>query len=320
MTAASITFDRATGSLAGAGLLERAAVAALRAGSKVTRPFEHRGYSLGCRAVAAVVAEREIIVRLSDDAVFAFPLGDAYWSRMLNRSYIYEEELHRFLSKVASADYVFIDCGANFGIWSVLATSRAFGSHRAVAIEASPANAAKLARNAALNDNRFAVLNRAIGGESGGKARISGRKHEALSIISDGGPQSAEEVDIISLDSLLDDGTVKPGDRMVIKLDVEGVEIAALKGGRRMLAGDVVVVCEEHGSDRNHTLTRYLITETACRVYMLNPASRKFEQIRDVAALDRMNLMSWVGYNVFATASAFWEERLLSMVPLAAVA
>ena len=104
----------------------------------------------------------------------------------------------------------------------------------------------------------------------------------------------------------------------LIKLDVEGVEIEAIKGGRRLLAGDAVVICEEHGSDKNHTLTRYLMEETACRVFMLDPTTNKFEQVRDIAALDRIKVLSWVGYNVFATASRFWEDHLLSMMPLVA--
>lgn len=316
--AAPITFDRATGQLTGAGMIERAAVAALRAGSKVTHPFEHRGYSLGCRIVSTVVEKREIIVRLNDDSVFAFPLADAYWSRMLNRRYVYEEELDRFLRVVAGVDYAFVDCGANFGLWSVLVSSREFGRHPSLAIEASPDNAIKLRRNAELNGNRFEVLNRAIGGSTGGMVRMSGRKHEALSIIPDGRPTSGEEVAIIALDSLLDDGHVKPSQRVVIKLDVEGVEIEAIKGGRRLLAGDAVVICEEHGSDKNHTLTRYLMEETACRVFMLDPTTNKFEQVRDIAALDRIKVLSWVGYNVFATASRFWEDHLLSMMPLVA--
>ena len=314
--AAPITFDRGTGEITGAGVIERAAVAALRAGSKVTSPFEHRGYSIGCRIVSTMVEKREIVVRLNDDSVFAFPFADAYWSRLLNRRYVYEEELDHFLRQVAAVDYTFVDCGANFGLWSVLVSSREFGRHPALAIEASSDNAIKLQRNAELNGNRFGVLNRAIGGKTGGTARISGRKHEALSIIPDGGPTSGQEVAIIALDSLLDDGFVTPAQRIVVKLDVEGVEVEAIKGGRRLLAGEAVVICEEHGSDRNHTLTRYLMNETACRVFMLDPVTHKFEHVREPAALDRLKVLSWVGYNVFATASRFWEDQLLSAKPL----
>ena len=35
------------------------------------------------------------------------------------------------------------------------------------------------------------------------------------------------------------------------QLDVEGVEIEAIKGGARLLQTDCVVICEEHGNDRH---------------------------------------------------------------------
>ena len=81
---------------------------------------------------------------LNDDARFAFPFGDGYWSLLLDRGFVYEGEIEQFLRSVADVDYGFVDGGANFGFWSVLASSRPFGSHPVIAIEASSVNAAKL--------------------------------------------------------------------------------------------------------------------------------------------------------------------------------
>ena len=81
---------------------------------------------------------------------------------------------------MADVDYCFVDGGANFGFWSVLVSSRPFGSHPVIAIEASSANAAKLERNAELNGGRFKVLHRAIGSTTGNQVWLSGAKHEAL--------------------------------------------------------------------------------------------------------------------------------------------
>src|SRR5713101_9714448 len=86
-------FDRGSGMLSGAGVIDRVAVLALQAGSLITRPFGHRGYRLGCKAVASIVANRDIVVRLNEDADFAIPFCDGYWSRMLNPRYDYEEEI-----------------------------------------------------------------------------------------------------------------------------------------------------------------------------------------------------------------------------------
>ena len=135
-----LLFDRASGQLTGASPLVRTAVAALRAGSAATKPVGHRGYGIGCRVVGSIMAPRELLVRLNEDALFAMPFCDAYWSRLLNCSYHYEQEIEASLRAARHERYTFVDCGANFGYWSLLASSRAFGVQQAIAIEASGPN------------------------------------------------------------------------------------------------------------------------------------------------------------------------------------
>src|SRR5262249_34666726 len=158
--------------------------------------------------------------------------GDGYWSKLLNRSFAYEDELDLLFRASADVDYTLLDCGANYGYWSVLVSSKPYGSHKAIAIEPSGANFPKLAHNAPINNNRFDVMKCAIGAGRG-TARLSGTKHEAFSIA---GGESGEEVPVLALDNLLDDGKVAAGGKFLIKLDVEGVEIEAIKGGARLLA------------------------------------------------------------------------------------
>src|SRR4051794_29296753 len=55
----------------------------------------------------------------------------------------------------ADVDYTLLDCGANYGYWSVLVSSAPYGSHKAIAIEPSSENFAKLANNAQINGNRL---------------------------------------------------------------------------------------------------------------------------------------------------------------------
>ena len=170
----TLTFDRKSGRLAGANLLDRATVLALQAGSVATGPFGHRGYGLGCRLIGSVAAHREIVVRLNEDATFAMPFCDAYWSRLLNCSYDYEEEINALLHCAREERYEFVDCRANFGYWSVLASSQPFGAQQALAIEAGGLNVKRLNRNAELNGNRFRCLHAAIAGGSG-FARVTGQ-------------------------------------------------------------------------------------------------------------------------------------------------
>jgi FkbM family methyltransferase len=301
-----IHFDRASGSLEGASLWERAAALALATGSKISSHFSHRGY-IGCaNLLRKTLPERNIAIKLNADAVFEFPNGDGYWSKLLNRSYQYEDELELLFRHSAGIDYTLLDCGANYGYWSVLVSSAPFGSHKAIAIEPSSDNFTKLANNARVNGNRFEMLQCAIGAAKG-TARLSGTKHEAFSIA--GAAGRGEQVPVIALDDLIDDGRISVDGKYLIKLDVEGVEIDAMKGGARLLQCDSVIICEEHGNDPNHTVSRYILEQTPLQLIVYDPRSNRMESVTELSILDRIKVSSHIGYNVFGTASAFWQSQ-----------
>jgi FkbM family methyltransferase len=304
---APIQFDRTSGALEGANLWERTAALALVTGSKISSHFSHRGYNSCANLLRKTLPERNIAIKLNADAVFEFPYGDGYWSKLLNRSYSYEDELEVLFRDSVDVDYTFIDCGANYGYWSVLVSSKPFGAHKAIAIEPSGQNFPKLANNARVNRDRFEAMKCAIG-SGRGTARLSGTKHEAFSIAGD--QSDGEEVPVIALDNLIDDGKVSATGKYLIKLDVEGVEIEAIKGGARLLQTDSVVLCEEHGSDREHTVSRYILEKTPLTLMVYDPRSSQLETVKELSILDRIKVSSHVGYNVFGTASAFWQNRI----------
>jgi FkbM family methyltransferase len=308
MAQAPIQFDRASGALEGANLWERTAALALSTGSKISSHFSHRGY-IGCaNLLRKTLPERNIAIKLNADATFEFPYGDGYWSKLLNRAYNYEDELELLFRGAADVDYTLLDCGANYGYWSVLVSSAPMGSHKAVAIEPSSQNFAKLKNNAEINGNRFELMKCAIG-SGRGTARLSGTKHEAFSIAGGAGG-GGEDVPVIALDNLIDDGKVSADGKYLIKLDVEGVEIEAIKGGARLLQADSMVLCEEHGNDPLHTVSRYILEETPLKLIVYDPRSDRLETVSELSILDRIKVSSHVGYNVFGTASAFWLDRV----------
>jgi hypothetical protein len=275
-----IQFDRASGALEGANLWERTAALALATGAKISSHFSHRGY-IGCaNLLRKALSERNIAIKLNEDATFEFPYGDGYWSKLLDRSYHYEDELELLFRHSRDVDYTLLDCGANYGYWSVLVTSKPFGPHRAIAI-----------------------------GATRGTARLSGTKHEAFSIAGSTDVGS-EEVPVIALDDLLSDGRIAPGGKYLIKLDVEGVEIDAIKGGKKLLAGDSVIMCEEHGNDPDHTVSRYILEQTPLKLIVYDPRSNRLETVTELSILDRIKVSTHVGYNVFGTSSAFWQQRI----------
>ncbi len=306
-----IQFDRASGALEGANLWERTAALALATGSKISSHFSHRGY-IGCaNLLRKTLPERNIAIKLNEDATFEFPYGEGYWSKLLDRSYSYEDELELLFRHSRDVDYTLLDCGANFGYWSVLVTSQPFGAHKAIAIEPSSDNFAKLANNARVNGNRFEMLKCAIGAARG-TARLSGTKHEAFSIAGDTN-SGGEEVPVMALDDLLDDGKIAPDGKYLIKLDVEGVEIDAIKGGAKLLACDSVIMCEEHGNDPDHTVSRYILDQTPLKLIVCDPRSNRLETVTELSILDRIKVSSHIGYNVFGTSSAFWQERIAAL-------
>jgi FkbM family methyltransferase len=309
--AAPIQFDRGTGTMSGANAWERGIGYALSAGSKVGALISHRGYNGCANLLKKMLPARDINIHLNSGAVFSFPYGDGYWSKLLNRTFRYEDELELLLLDSKDVDYTLIDCGANYGYWSVLASSPRFGAHRAIALEPSSRNFSRLAHNARINGSSFEAIHAAIG-DKRGIARLSGTKHEAFSIA--GVPEAdGEEVPVLSLDNLIDDGRIAARGKYLVKLDVEGVEIEAIKGGAQLLATDAMVICEEHGSDPQHTVSRYIIEHTSMQAIVHDPQSDRFEPLSDLKMLDRIKVASHVGYNVFATASAFWQQRIYGM-------
>lgn len=307
----SLVFDRMSCTLHNAGWRERLAALALRDGARLSAAWGYRGFAAASRVIRRTHPEREIVVRLNADTLFAFPFCDGYWSLLLNPGYRYERDIERFFRGIADARYTLIDGGANFGYWSSLVTGASFGAQQALAIEPSSVNHGWLRRNAALNGGRFRCLQRAIGAERG-MARLSGRKHEALSIAGDA-DASGEDVAVMPLDDLLSGGQVSPNGNYVIKLDVEGVEIAALQGAKRLLESECVVICEEHGNDRHHTMSRYLIEQTGLKVFCFDPQTGRFEHLENVSPLDRIKVFANFGYNVLATASPMWEARIRAL-------
>jgi FkbM family methyltransferase len=303
-----IQFDRSSGTLEGANFWERTAALALSTGSKISSHFSHFGYGACANLLRKTLPERNIAIKLNEDAVFEFPYGDGYWSKLLNRAYTYEDELELLFEDSIDVDYVLIDCGANYGYWSVLVSSKPFGAHKVVAIEPSSQNFPKLANNARINGARFEAMRCAIGATRG-TARLSGTKHEAFSIAG-AATGGGEEVPLIALDDLIDDGKVAGHGKYLIKLDVEGVEIEAIKGGARLLSADSVILCEEHGNDPEHTVSRYILDQTPLRLIVYDPRSKRLETVTELSILDRIKVSSHVGYNVFGTASAFWLDRI----------
>lgn len=305
-----LLFDRATGRLNDATVREIIVSLAVRTAARISAAWSYRGFAAVCRILRQFVEERPLHVRLNEDAEFAFPFADGYWGLLLDRKYFYEKDVDWFFRGIADVDYCLIDCGANFGYWSTLVTSLPYGSHKSIAIEPSSKNFSVLKRNWHLNGKRFSLLQSAVGA-SNGFAKLSGSKHEAMTIAIS--VQEGEDVSVVNLDSLMDLPPVAEARRYVIKLDVEGLELEALRGAQQLLKRDCIVILEEHGNDPSHAVSRHILEQTNLKLFCFDPETGQFERLHDLTPLARIKRKRNFGYNVLATSSSFWEQRVQSL-------
>jgi FkbM family methyltransferase len=143
---------------------------------------------------------------------------------------------------------IFVDVGANVGVYTILA-SGAVGAF-SIAIEPLPKTFQQLKRNVALN-NLFSLvelLNHAVGEKS--EARKFTTAYDAMNhIVSTGEIVNACEVPVIRLDEALA-GRVPA----VMKVDVEGYELPTLRGAGKLLENRKLkaIVIELNGSGNRY--------------------------------------------------------------------
>lgn len=292
-------------------LIERLALSGLRRSSQFLQPSHFKGYGRIASQLRKVAPQRHIVLELAPDSLFRFPFGDAYWSRLLAPEVVYEPEMFALLQAIRGEGFGFIDCGANFGYWSILVSGHALGGHAAIAIEASGRNVAQLRANASLNQGRFEVVHVAVAETDGGIVTLGGPTHEGLAIVdATKAAPGAETVSCASLDGLMARlPWFAERRRLVLKLDVEGVEEAALRGASEMLKRDTLLIYEEQGSDAAHANTKFVSGVLGMPVFAYD--GRRFSEASDpLATMNAMKKNSRRGYNVLATNSPDWLALL----------
>lgn len=145
-----------------------------------------------------------------------------------------EPELN-YLQKFVGRGDVFVDVGANVGLFTLKAAPQA---GRVVAVEPGAEAGDQLDANLALNrfDN-VAVVRKALSDKPGRAVLFHnplGEDPQAFSLISDGTDAGSEQVELATLDSLVHDLGLPRVD--CIKIDVEGAEGMVLAGAAETLA------------------------------------------------------------------------------------
>jgi FkbM family methyltransferase len=137
------------------------------------------------------------------------------------------------------APRVVVDVGANVGAWTDMA-SLVFSDARFHLIEPQPSCAGMLRRFA---PPRFVVHQVVATAPGADMVRMVGHGTGAGVAGADDQDSATITARAVTLDALLSN-EIAPSDRALLKLDIEGHEIEALRGASELLARVEVVVCE----------------------------------------------------------------------------
>lgn len=251
-----------------------------------------------------MAAARDLMCsKLNGDAQFDFLRGDTYWVPSVTfGDGLYEPEIDWLLRRASDKPYAMLDCGANIGYWSVLASSAPYGRHAVVAIEASRANFELLCHNASRNGDRFLTLHRAVYGESDKKVRLYGKKHYGMSLRTDWHPDDndqVEDVETIALDDAAARYVPNRQYPMLIKIDVEGSEIEAIKGAKELINQGALIIYEDHGKEPNHEVSRFVLSQDGIAAWNLG-VNNEPTRIATVEQVAGIKTDARLGYNFFA--------------------
>ena len=129
----------------------------------------------------------------------------------------------------------FVDVGANIGLYTVAAGYAVGHGGRVIAVEPTPGTAEVLAHNVRLNgllETGVVTILQVAVGEAAGRAQLATHSEDSghNSLYLTGDEDEVVQVEVAPLDDLVPVGT--PVD--VVKIDVEGAELAVLRGMRRV--------------------------------------------------------------------------------------
>ena len=198
----------------------------------ITSFFNYKGFYKINLIITHFINKKKIKkIKLNSDTYFNFLLKDPYYNRLIYPKFEYEPEIEFILRKFKKINYLFVDVGANLGYWSLIASSKQFNKKKSIAIEPLKSNYNFLKKNQSDNKRRFQILNIGIGEKNKySKIFYSGSFSNAgASINKDNGSNliNSEIIKIDTIDNILSN---KRDKKIIIKLDIEGNEVNAIKG------------------------------------------------------------------------------------------
>jgi FkbM family methyltransferase len=166
----------------------------------------------------------------------SFDIASAVAYTMLTGTH--EPMVQEALRRTVRRGDTILDLGAGIGYFTLIGAALVGPQGRVIAVDPVAGNVAAIEANAAANELTNVEVLRAAVGASAGEAEVAVTADAMWAVMSAVGDHpmrmAGEQVEVVSLDELIGAGRIPAPE--VIKLDVEGSELAALDGMRGLLS------------------------------------------------------------------------------------
>ena len=187
------------------------------------------------------------------------PLEGRKWKAASGIRFIkgtYEPKNVQAIQKTVRENDVAYDVGAHVGYFAVLMGDLVGSAGKVIAFEPRGLNLGYLQKHVATNNcHNIQIVSKALGDHSG-HAKLETRTGTGTGYVSDTGD---EDIEIASIDELVESGVLPPP--TFLKIDVEGGEMAVLRGARKVIQSQRPrMILATHG-DEIDAECRALLTE-----------------------------------------------------------
>ena len=155
-------------------------------------------------------------------------------------------QMDLFFGEMAKGCDLYVDVGANIGLYSVRAARQGV-ARRILAFEPDTRNIAQLGANLLINNiiDRVEVVTKAVSSQAGTVSFVPAPPQETgRSRVDESG--QGQTIECVALDDIIQD----TGKRILIKMDIEGHELSALQGMRKLAANNKLFLQVESFQDK----------------------------------------------------------------------
>lgn len=196
------------------------------------------------------------VIELQDEIkLWIDPVNDDGVERSLYYTGSYEAGTLEFIKNNLKKGNCFVDIGANIGLMSIVASKVVGSEGKIYSFEPHP-NTVKILRfNVNLNSiKNIEIIEKGVGSKSG-EAKIYDRwdvNRGGASLLSSSSKQESYDIHIVSLDEVFENIDVN-----MIKIDIEGFELEALKGAVKILSAEnppiLIVECTQETEHQDYS-------------------------------------------------------------------